>query len=129
MYLQEDPFTYPQGQACWRTRWTRPHRYQRYVAVGESLEWKGPYVDTMCVYHSDTMKYLDMSFPTHDKEPHQLASLNTLINLQTNPNSEITKIPLTRLHHLPRMLPRGIKHNQDQILVFLLHPVQLSEVF
>ncbi len=40
---------------------------------------QGPFVDSMCVYHSDTMKYLNVIFPRFDVEPMQFNSTSVLI--------------------------------------------------
>lgn len=51
----------------------------RLLMVDKEFVSEGPYVDTMCVYHSDTMKYLRKSFPHPEKEPTQMASSNVLM--------------------------------------------------
>lgn len=40
---------------------------------------QGPFVDSMCVYHSDTMRYLGATFPRHDTEVTQFSSTSCLL--------------------------------------------------
>jgi hypothetical protein len=48
----------------------RPIRLQ--IDRAEFVE--GPYIDTTCIYHSDTIKYLQRELPRHDEECDQMAS-------------------------------------------------------
>jgi hypothetical protein len=55
---------------------TRPVRLKIYGA--ECVE-QGHYVDTMCVHHSDTMKYFGVELPRHDENCDQMASSLTMV--------------------------------------------------
>jgi hypothetical protein len=55
---------------------TRPVRLQ--IDTPEFVK-EGPYIDTMCVYHSDTIKYLQRELPRHDEECDQMASSSSMM--------------------------------------------------
>jgi len=48
------------------------------VSNGEFIR-QGPFVDSMCVYHSDTMKFANLTFPDPEIEPMQFSSTSCLI--------------------------------------------------
>lgn len=51
----------------------------RLLMKDKSFSFEGPFVDTMCVYHSDTMKYINKKFPSWKTEPSQMASANVMM--------------------------------------------------
>jgi len=56
-------------------------RPMRLTIVGPKFKFEGPHVDTMCVYHSDTMKYLNKLFPSCALESNHMASVLTMMRL------------------------------------------------
>lgn len=56
-------------------------RPARTIAKNGSIVKEGSFVDLMCDYHSDTMKYLNTNFPRPDIEPGQFISpMDSTIN-------------------------------------------------
>lgn len=53
-------------------------RPMRLHVIGDKFVYEGPYVDTMTVYHSDTLKIAKMKFPSRELEPQQYANIITL---------------------------------------------------
>lgn len=53
-------------------------RPMRWHVINNEFIYEGPYVDTMTVYHSDTLRVLNMSFPSREHEPRQYANMITL---------------------------------------------------
>ena len=51
----------------------------RTIVSGSEFVRQGPYVDSMCVYHSDTMRYLGMSFPKPEVEVMQFTCTSSLL--------------------------------------------------
>jgi hypothetical protein len=54
-------------------------RPMRLHVIGGKFTFEGPYVDTMAVYHSDTLKIANLSFPSRDYEPRQYMNAITLM--------------------------------------------------
>ncbi|KAL1979070.1 hypothetical protein VTN96DRAFT_7094 [Rasamsonia emersonii] len=50
----------------------------RLHVIDGKFVFEGPYVDTMVVYHSDTLKMLNMRFPSRELEPRQYMNIITL---------------------------------------------------
>lgn len=53
-------------------------RPMRWHVIDNRIVYEGPYVDTMVVYHSDTLKLLGMKFPSRELEPKQYMNIITL---------------------------------------------------
>lgn len=48
-------------------------RPMRLLEDGSVFKFEGPFVDSMVVYHSDTLKFVNMTFPSRKFEPEQYA--------------------------------------------------------
>lgn len=54
-------------------------RPMRLHVINNEFIYEGPYVDTMTVYHSDTLQVAGLKFPSRELEPRQYANIITLI--------------------------------------------------
>lgn len=53
-------------------------RPMRWHVINNEVVFEGPYVDSMLVYHTDTLRLLKMCFPSRDLEPKQYMNIITL---------------------------------------------------
>lgn len=53
-------------------------RPMRSMVVNRDIVSEGPYVDTVSVYHSDTMRFCGLSFPRREEEPEQYFNVAVL---------------------------------------------------